>query len=376
MAAAALSLALAAGLFLVADLGDLGGALDGDGLPLVLAAVGLYLANGLLKAARWAILLRAAGVVASPGRIYGAFLVGMAVNNLLPTGLAGEPVRLARLEGRMSSAGIAATTADRTLDRRRLSRSRPPAGIPLMAGLDPASVPTIAGRRGTVRGRGRGPPRPGSGGGGAWRLWPEGPPPREERSSSRSRSRPTTRCDSCCWRPLRAWTSGCGGRWRSWPRRRSRAPRRSWAGGAGMAVAIGALVAAAGAPAEAAAALGLVFVATSTWLRFPARRPRRPGRPPHHTTNGDTVDLTVVLPARNEAGNLKAVVEETCAAMRRAGIRGEVLVIDDGSTDDTAAVAAGLTGPGVRLISFAVQPGTRLRHRGGLRAGGPAPPWP
>jgi hypothetical protein len=34
------------------------------------------------------------------------------------------------------------------------------------------------------------------------------------------------------------------------------------------------------------------------------------------------VDLTVVLPARNEAGNLKAVVEETCAAMRRAGSAG------------------------------------------------------
>jgi hypothetical protein len=32
-------------------------------------------------------------------------------------------------------------------------------------------------------------------------------------------------------------------------------------------------------------------------------------------------------------------------------------VIDDGSTDDTAAVAAGLTGPGVRLISFAVNRG-------------------
>ena len=40
-------------------------------------------------------------------------------------------------------------------------------------------------------------------------------------------------------------------------------------GGAGMAVTIGALLAAAGAPAESAAALGLVFVATSTWLSFP-----------------------------------------------------------------------------------------------------------
>jgi hypothetical protein len=50
-----------------------------------------------------------------------------------------------------------------------------------------------------------------------------------------------------------------------------------------MAVAVGALLAAAGAPPESAAALGLVFVATSTWLSFPlgalaALAGRRPSR--------------------------------------------------------------------------------------------------
>ena len=54
-------------------------------------------------------------------------------------------------------------------------------------------------------------------------------------------------------------------------------------GGAGMAVTVGALLAAAGAPAESAAALGLVFVATSTWLSFPLGALAALGRPPYPT---------------------------------------------------------------------------------------------
>lgn len=266
-AAAALALALAAGLFLVADLRDLGGALDGDGLPLVLAAVGLYVGNGLLKAARWAILLRAAGVAAPPGRVYGAFLVGMAVNNLLPTGLAGEPVRLVRLEGRMTPAGVAATTADRTLDVAALAIAAA-AGIPLMAGLDPSSVPTIAAAAGLCAAA--------VAAAAAW-IW------RRRRLAALAR-RPAAAGGAILLTiaiqandPLRlvllAAAHGVDlGMWRALAIVAAATVASAATivgGGAGMAVAIGALVAAAGAPAEAAAALGLVFVATSTWLSFP-----------------------------------------------------------------------------------------------------------
>ena len=64
------------------------------------------------------------------------------------------------------------------------------------------------------------------------------------------------------------------------------------------------------------------------------------------------MDLSIVLPARNEAGNLPAVVGEAIAAMAARGIDGELIVIDDGSTDDTLAVATALTGPRVRVIPF------------------------
>lgn len=64
------------------------------------------------------------------------------------------------------------------------------------------------------------------------------------------------------------------------------------------------------------------------------------------------MDLSVVLPARNEAANLPGVVAEALAAMARGGIDGELIVIDDGSTDDTLAVAGALSGPRVRVVAF------------------------
>ncbi len=69
------------------------------------------------------------------------------------------------------------------------------------------------------------------------------------------------------------------------------------------------------------------------------------------------MDLSVVLPARNEADNLPGVVGEVQAALLGAGIDGEIIIIDDGSTDDTAAVAADLRGPRVRVITFPVNRG-------------------
>jgi len=69
------------------------------------------------------------------------------------------------------------------------------------------------------------------------------------------------------------------------------------------------------------------------------------------------MDLSVVLPARNEADNLPGVIEETLAAMSLARLDGEIVVIDDGSTDETLAVAAALAGPRVRVISFPVNRG-------------------
>lgn len=264
---AMLSLGLLSGLLVVGDLGRLGDALGGDGLPAVLAAVALYIGNGVLKATRWMLLLRASEVRATPVRVYRAFLVGMAFNNLLPTGLAGEPVRLARLEGRVTPGGIAATAADRALDAAVLAVAGV-AGIPLLAGLDPDAVPAIAAAAAVGAA--------GAAGVSAW-IWRRG------RLASLAR-RPATGAGALALTlviqvndPVRlmilATHQGLAlGFWRAVAIVAIATIAGGLTivgGGAGMAVTIGALMAAAGAPAESAAALGLVFVATSTWLSLP-----------------------------------------------------------------------------------------------------------
>ena len=48
--------------------------------------------------------------------------------------------------------------------------------------------------------------------------------------------------------------------------------------------------------------------------------------------------LSVVIPARNEAENLQVVVPTLLTALEGAGINHEILVVNDGSTDDTRDV--------------------------------------
>jgi cellulose synthase/poly-beta-1,6-N-acetylglucosamine synthase-like glycosyltransferase/peptidoglycan/xylan/chitin deacetylase (PgdA/CDA1 family) len=58
--------------------------------------------------------------------------------------------------------------------------------------------------------------------------------------------------------------------------------------------------------------------------------------------------VSVVVPAYNEAANVAATVTSLVASRYDGAF--EVVVVDDGSTDDTAAIVAGLGLPGVRLV--------------------------
>src|SRR5258706_14403676 len=51
------------------------------------------------------------------------------------------------------------------------------------------------------------------------------------------------------------------------------------------------------------------------------------------------LEVTVVMPCLNEADTIEACVTKALRAMREAGIAGEVLVADNGSTDGSIAIA-------------------------------------
>src|SRR5712664_2796186 len=89
---------------------------------------------------------------------------------------------------------------------------------------------------------------------------------------------------------------------------------------------------------------------------LPANNAARVGHP---TEAG--VDVSVVIPCLNEANSIGICVEKAVGAFRAAGLRGEVVVADNGSTDGSIEIAGKL---GARVV--------RVQARGygsALRAG-------
>lgn len=65
--------------------------------------------------------------------------------------------------------------------------------------------------------------------------------------------------------------------------------------------------------------------------------------------------LSIIVPAFNEGSRLPALMEEVCAYLRARGSTWELLIVDDGSTDHTAAVVelCAEREPRVRLLQHA-----------------------
>lgn len=55
--------------------------------------------------------------------------------------------------------------------------------------------------------------------------------------------------------------------------------------------------------------------------------------PPVSQTEADQLDVSVVLPCLNEEASVASCVTDALSYFENAGLRGEVIVVDNGSTD-------------------------------------------
>src|SRR5258708_28373124 len=82
------------------------------------------------------------------------------------------------------------------------------------------------------------------------------------------------------------------------------------------------------------------------------------------TQDGDSIELSVVMPCLNESATVGACVKKALGAMQQLGIRGEVIVADNGSTDGSQGIAAE---HGARVVPIALRGYGRALH-GGITA--------
>jgi dolichol-phosphate mannosyltransferase len=80
------------------------------------------------------------------------------------------------------------------------------------------------------------------------------------------------------------------------------------------------------------------------------------------------MQLSVVIPARDEEGSIERTVAEIATTLAREQIPFEIVVADDGSTDQTAACVRQLMDryPGVRMVSNTGRHGFGMAVRAGL----------
>jgi dolichol-phosphate mannosyltransferase len=78
------------------------------------------------------------------------------------------------------------------------------------------------------------------------------------------------------------------------------------------------------------------------------------------------IELSVIAPAHNECENLPALIQEIASAIEPLSVANEIVIVDDGSTDDTLEVLAGLRPryPQLRVIQMLDTPGVPGRGSG------------
>jgi glycosyltransferase involved in cell wall biosynthesis len=80
-------------------------------------------------------------------------------------------------------------------------------------------------------------------------------------------------------------------------------------------------------------------------------------------------EITVVVPAHNEAGEIATVVSNIERALRSVVAKLEIIVVDDGSTDETPEILSGLLSEGrIRVVRHQVNRGYGAALRSGFSA--------
>ena len=78
----------------------------------------------------------------------------------------------------------------------------------------------------------------------------------------------------------------------------------------------------------------------------------------------ETVQLTILMPCLNEAETIARCIEKARLGIERAGVPGEILIADNGSTDGSQAIAEKL---GARVVPVK-EKGYGNALRGGIAA--------
>lgn len=80
--------------------------------------------------------------------------------------------------------------------------------------------------------------------------------------------------------------------------------------------------------------------------------------------------LSVIIPAYNEAANILGTLDNVTSAIAAAGLDAEIIVIDDGSRDETAAIVTANAArfPGTRLLMNGRNMGFGATYRNGVNA--------